>query len=160
MILAQATTDAYSFYQQWGMMALPIAVVVAVLQLLWRLHSMKTHRMVQAARRVRSVLAGMFQQTVVQESRKILLLVQTHLPYSLSQVDSIDPRPSAFDKLLRELRDLDEHEPNRDHYRKVLEDAAFSKIIFDEVEKLLQIAESHSAGTVGGCDNPTGLRGF
>lgn len=158
MILAQATTHANSLYHEWGLMSALIGLVAVLLPILWWLHRTKADRMRQAALTVRSVLAGVFQQTVVQESRKILQTVKTHLPYSLSQVDSIDPQPSPFDKLCRDLRDLDEHEPNRDHYRKVLEHAAFTKIIFAEAEKLLKIAESHSAATRGGYDNPTGLR--
>lgn len=157
MILAQTITPPNSLYEAWGLLAMPIPVVVALLALLWRLYCMKTDRTTENALRVRSVLAGMFQRTVLQESRKILRLVQTHLPYSLSQVDSPDPQPSAFDKFCRELRDLDKDELNRDHCRKMLE-RTLSQVIIDEVEKLLQIAESHSAGIVEGRGNPTGLR--
>ncbi len=162
MILAQTATHSNSLYHEWGLMSALIGVVAVVLPILWWLHCMKTDRMIQAVIRVRSVLAGMFKQTVVQESRKIFRLVQTHLPYSLSQVDSIDPQPSAFDKLCQELGALaTANEPDRDHYRKGLE-RAFSGVIIDEVEKLLAIAESQSAGAVKGCDkkggdNPTGM---
>ncbi len=157
MILAHATAHTNSLYHEWGLMSALIGVVVVLLPILWWLHRMKPDRTNRAAVRVHSVLVGMFQKTVLQESRKIFGLIQEHLPYSLSQVDSNDPKPSRFDKLFQELRDFDAHNPDRNHYRKGLEDA-FSEAIIDEVDKLLQIAESPSAGDVEERANPTGLR--
>lgn len=157
MILAQATTHANSLYHEWGLMSTLIGLVAVMLPVLWWLHRTKTDRTVEDKLRVRSVLAEMFQQTVFAESRKIFQLVQSHLAYSLSQVDSIDPQPSAFDKLCRELRELDEQKPDRNHYRAGLE-RAFAQVVIVEVEKLLQVAESHSASSDEGRNNPTGLR--
>lgn len=118
---------------------------------------MKTDSLTAKVLLVRSVLVRMFQQTVVDESRKIFRLVEVHLPYSLSQVDDKNARPSAFDRLAQGLRQLDESEPDRYKYRQVLEDA-LSKIITDEVNKLLNIAEANTVGVVTENGNPTGLR--
>ena len=158
MILAQAATHANSFYREWGLIYAAIAMCAVLLPGLGWLFRMKMPPTItEALTKIHSVLAGLFQQTVVQESRKIFRLIQEHLPYSLSQVDSIHPQTSAFDKLCQELRELDEHNPDRDHYRKGLE-RALSGVIVDEVEKLLQIAEAHSTGDVEERANPTGLR--
>lgn len=157
MILAQIATHDNPLYQQWGLLAAAIGVCAVLLPLLWGVLRMKTQDTDHALLKIRSLLAGMFQQTFVEESRKVFQLVQTRLPYSLSQADAIKPQRSAFDLLCDELRELDMSKPDRDRYRKGLE-RALSGVIVAEVEKLLQIIESNSGGEVEGSPDPYGLR--
>lgn len=136
MILAQATTHANPLYQEWGLIVAAWCVCVPLFGCVFWLLKLKSKKITDSALNIRSILAGLMEQTFQIEALRVLELIDDHLPYVLSQVDADNPRASAFDRLCLGLRDLDANEPDRVKYRTLLE-LALSRIISTEAKKLL-----------------------
>ncbi len=159
MLLAQGPTPAHenSLYHEWGLLAAILGFCVPIFAILWWLLSLDSRQTTEGALKVRSVLTGMFQQTVVEAAVKIFELIDNHLPYAISQVDDPNARPSAFDALCDKLKGLEAVEDDRDRIRDALEQS-LSGVVIKEVRKLLKIAEETAQGEPGAAPNPTGLR--
>ncbi|UCE60359.1 MAG: hypothetical protein JSU63_01150 [Phycisphaerales bacterium] len=136
MILAQVTTHANSLYHDWTLIAAAWGMCVPLLAGVWWLLKLKSEETSASALKIRSMLAGLMERTFHIEVLKVFELIDEHLPYTLSQADVENARPSAFDRLCLGLRKLDPDEPDRDEYRSLLEHA-LSGIISAEAKKLL-----------------------
>ncbi|MCH8047191.1 MAG: hypothetical protein IID44_26105 [Planctomycetes bacterium] len=159
MLLAQGPNQAHanSLYHEWGLLSSILGLCALIFGGLWWLLCLDSRGTTADALKVRSVLAGMFQQTIVEGAVAIFDLIDNHLPYALSQVDNPNARPSVFDRLCERLKEFGAVEKNRDGLREVLEDN-LSGVVINEVRKLLRLAEEIAPGEPSTHPNPTGLR--
>lgn len=162
MLIAQAVSaapsvHANSLYHEWGLVAAILGICVVTFSGLWWLLRLDPQSTTESGLRVRSVLAGMFQHTIVQGAVRIFDLIDNHLPYALSQAETTNPKPSAFDRLCEKMKELGPVEENRDGLRKTLE-KHLKGMLIDEVRKLLGVAEATASGEPSTYPNPTVLR--
>jgi hypothetical protein len=159
MIVAQITqiTHVNDLYQQWAIMGALIAVCAAMFSALWWLLKMKTQETIASSLKIRSGVASLFQQTVLDEAFRIFDLIDGHFATSLSQVDEPIPRPSTFDRLSQDLTRLDPADPNRELYRDLLH-AALGGTLVNEVRKLFHVVKANSTASASVVSNPMGLR--
>ena len=157
MILAAVEAHANCLYHEWGLVGAVLGACVVLLPALWWLGSMKSHVATAAVLEIRSGLSSLFRETVVGEALRICQLVDDHLPSALSQVDDLNPKPSAFDELCRGLRELDDEQPDRQLYAALLKNA-LGGVMIGEVRRHLMMAGAESGGAAGGQGSRTGLR--
>lgn len=142
-------------FHEWYIIAVAMA---AIGYLVWTL--LKDGPSIGNARlKIREIISSAFQGVVVQEARAVFRQVDDRLPYSLSQVDVVDPERSSFDILLAGLSELEEGEsgPSREAYHAIVV-KALGDVVVHQVEKLLAEAALLAESAVGERESPSGLR--
>ena len=141
-----------TFYQQWGLVGVVIgtlAIFISFLRWLWNLDVSSTW----AARlKIVNGLAGMFQNTVLEEAEKVIELIDDYLPTALSQADDSLAQPSAFDDFCRRIRELEDDEFNREVVRFSLTES-LAGILSTEVRRLIHSERTSDATGHGGSYN-------
>ena len=115
-------------YLQWGVWSYVGPVCVALLGGVWWLIRESGTEIEKASLSLRSKLASVFQTVVIEEAERLLALVESRLPSSLSQYGETEPAPSAFDRLCQGLQRVDPDDLDREVYTEVLHQALAGEI--------------------------------
>lgn len=128
-----------SIYQEWGLLGALLAVLVALLSLLWWLLRERSELSTSAALQIRGTLASLFQQTVVDAAEYLFAATFDSLTLVLTGGDPRRHIPTAFEKLLRSLQ-AELHRASTDEidtiYRGLIERDLIA-VIRNEINKLL-----------------------
>lgn len=106
----------------------------------------------------KEALSILFIHTVIDEARRLFRLVDDHLPTALAQASTKNPQISRFDYFCRSLRKIGEEELDErgGKYFEIIRDS-FSRIVLDQIDRLLQAAQERDSPLSDDLINPTGI---
>lgn len=156
--MAIGVPDFNPLFHQWDLGQKLSAVAVVTITLLWWLIRRDDSIVKTASAEIKQAVSTMFMQTVIGEARRLVALLDEHLPIALSQETIAQPQRSRFDHFCNSLRAINPEElENRGKYSAIIRDA-FSGVIVETIKRLMEAAASSSRTIAGDLLNPTALR--
>lgn len=106
----------------------------------------------------KEALSTLFIHTVFDEARRLLRLVDDHLPAALAQASTKNPQISRFDYFCGALRKIGEEELDErgGKYFEIIRDS-FSRIVSNQIDRLLQAAQEPDSPLPEDLINPSGI---
>ena len=146
-----------ALYHQWDLGQKLSAVAVPIMGAIWWLIRKDNSVVKAAGLEIKQAVTTMFMQTVIDEARRLIKLLDEHLPIALSQESVVHPARSRFDQFCQSLRAINPDElEDRGKYSAIIRDA-FSGVIVQTIARLMEAAAA-SPRTVGvELLNPTGI---
>ncbi|MGA2583552.1 MAG: hypothetical protein ABSG31_09775 [Tepidisphaeraceae bacterium] len=145
-------------YHQWDLGKALSAIAITLIGGIWWLIKRDDSDVRTAVLEIKQAITTMFMQTVIDEARRLLALLDEHLPVALSQETVVQPQRSRFDRFCQSLRAINPEElEDRGKYSNIIRDA-FSGVIMQTIDRLMEAAASKSRGVAGDLFNPTAIR--
>lgn len=144
-----------SFFCNWGLLGAVIPVLGALAALLhntWK----EDPDVRNAVLSLEQVASAYFVQAILEEARRVFVVIDSHLPFALSQEGDPNAKPSRFDYLCQSLRRMSDADlDNRAKYANFLKEC-MSGVIFDCGKRILD--GIRSSGGSNRVLNPTMAR--
>jgi len=159
MITLGASTVENALFHDWGCGRVVVPIVLALLTVIWFVLKRDDFEAKKAVYKIKEQVANMFTNTVVSELRRLVRIVEKHLPEALGQLEVQNARPSRFDHFCAAVRNMtaEEFEQRGDILRAIIKHE-FSGILEKEIEELIEVAERGGGSGVSKSGNPSGMQ--
>lgn len=136
------------FYQQWGLAAVAVALIVPALTVVWQLMQMKHTDITSTELKIKSELSRSFQLTVLEEARTIFRLIEENLFTALGEEVRVDPPKTRFGHLVEELRKVPSEDSEKSEHVQIIGALknALSGVLITQIEKLFDDVKIGIAG--------------
>ncbi len=102
-----------NLYQGWNCLIVIFPIVAALLTGIWFLIKRGHEKTNEFIIGIKEEVHTVFMNTIINEARRLIQIVDEHLPHALSQDRSEEPFPSRFDYFCTSLRQIPEAQLDR-----------------------------------------------
>ncbi len=147
-----------NLYQGWNCLIVIFPIVAALLTGIWFLIKRGHEKTNEFIIGIKEEVHTVFMNTIINEARRLIQIVDEHLPHALSQDRSEEPFPSRFDYFCTSLRQIPEAQLDRSGAYSSIIRVAFAGILKDQMDKLIGTIEPGPYEEGSELLNPTKLQ--
>lgn len=156
---ASTSSSGLVIFCQWPLFAGVIAGIIALCKLAHTVFKNEHNDVDRARLSLEQVTSSYFVEIVIQESRRVFLIIDDHLPDALTKPSSVGGAPlTRFTHFCQSLRKLSSEElvDEKSKYRNIIQES-FAGIVSECASRLFE-AMTRAGESADGPLNPTGAR--